>query len=278
MCGIAGCLSLAPSVSPDTNWVDAAAKRIAHRGPDDDGSYSDPDIALGFKRLAIIDLTPGGHQPMCSADGRYWMVFNGEIYNYIELAEELRTQGVTLRTSSDSEVLLETYARTGREVVRKLRGMYAFAIWDSQRRELFCARDPFGIKPFFYRVDGGTLRFASEKKALAEPGELTRLDGDAIRRYLAFQYVPPPATLTPPIRMLPPGHALMARPGPRPGLASAAGAPDAAVEVVRFWAADPAGHARLGRRSSTQRRAARRVPFRRHRLRRDLRARRRTPS
>jgi asparagine synthase (glutamine-hydrolysing) len=238
MCGIAGCLSLAPSVSPDTNWVDAAAKRIAHRGPDDDGSYSDPDIALGFKRLAIIDLSPGGHQPMCSADGRYWMVFNGEIYNYIELAEELRTQGVTLRTSSDSEVLLETYARTGREVVRKLRGMYAFAIWDSQRRELFCARDPFGIKPFFYRVDGGMLRFASEKKALAEPGELTLLDGDAIRRYLAFQYVPAPATATPPVRVLPPGHALMARPGAKPAIVSSAGAPEAAVEVARFWGAE----------------------------------------
>ncbi|HKB29247.1 MAG TPA: asparagine synthase (glutamine-hydrolyzing) [Streptosporangiaceae bacterium] len=238
MCGIAGCLALTPSAGPDTHWVDVAAKRLAHRGPDDDGSYSDYDIALGFKRLAIIDLSPGGHQPMCSADRRYWMVYNGEIYNYIELAEELRAQGVTLRTSSDSEVLLETYARTGREVVRKLRGMYAFAIWDSHRRELFCARDPFGIKPFFYRVDSGMLRFASEKKALAEPGELTRLDGDAMRRYLAFQYVPAPATLTPPIRVLPPGHALMARPGARPELPASSAAPDAAVEVARFWGAD----------------------------------------
>ena len=137
------------AASPDTRWVDEAAQRIAHRGPDDDGIYSDSDVALGFKRLAIIDLSPGGHQPMCSADRRYWMVFNGEIYNYIELAQELRAEGVRLRTSSDSEVLLETYARTGREVVRNLRGMYAFAIWDTHRRELFCARDPFGIKPFF---------------------------------------------------------------------------------------------------------------------------------
>ena len=248
MCGIAGCLALAPSAGPDTNWVDAAAKRIAHRGPDDDGIYSDVDVALGFKRLAIIDLSPGGHQPMCSADRRYWMVFNGEIYNYIELAEELRAQGVTLRTSSDSEVLLETYARTGREVVRKLRGMYAFAIWDSHRRELFCARDPFGIKPFFYRVDSGLLRFASEKKALAEPGELTHLDGAALRRYLAFQYVPAPATLTPPIRVLPPGHALMARPGARSEVPAAEGAPDASVEVARFWAAElrPAAAPRHG--------------------------------
>ncbi len=235
MCGIAGCLALTPSVGPDTRWVDEAAQRLAHRGPDDDGTYSDFDVALGFKRLAIIDLSPGGHQPMCSADRRYWMVYNGEIYNYIELAEELRAQGVTLRTSSDSEVLLETYARTGTDVVRKLRGMYAFAIWDSRRRELFCARDPFGIKPFFYRVDAGMLRFASEKKALAEPGELTRLDGEAMRRYLAFQYVPAPATLTPPVRMLPPGHALVARPGAGQ---DPAGAPDPAVEVTRFWGAE----------------------------------------
>ena len=238
MCGIAGCLALAGSVGPDTRWVDKAAQRIAHRGPDDDGIYSDSDVALGFKRLAIIDLSPGGHQPMCSADRRYWMVFNGEIYNYIELAQELRAEGVTLRTSSDSEVLLETYARTGREVVRKLRGMYAFAIWDTNRRELFCARDPFGIKPFFYRLNSGMLRFASEKKALAEPGELTRLDGDAMRRYLAFQYVPAPATLTPPIRMLPPGHVLTARPGSSPDDPPARGAPDGGVEVARFWGAE----------------------------------------
>ena len=238
MCGIAGCLALAGSASPDTRWVDEAAQRIAHRGPDDDGIYSDSDVALGFKRLAIIDLSPGGHQPMCSADRRYWMVFNGEIYNYIELAQELRAEGVRLRTSSDSEVLLETYARTGREVVRKLRGMYAFAIWDTHRRELFCARDPFGIKPFFYRLDAGMLRFASEKKALAEPGGLTGLDGDAMRRYLAFQYVPAPATLTPPIRMLPPGHVLTARPGASPDDPPARGAPEGGVEVARFWGAE----------------------------------------
>ncbi|HUK69229.1 MAG TPA: asparagine synthase (glutamine-hydrolyzing) [Streptosporangiaceae bacterium] len=251
MCGIAGCLALAPSAGPDTRWVEEAAKRIAHRGPDDDGTYSDFDVALGFKRLAIIDLSPGGHQPMCTADRRYWMVYNGEIYNYIELAQELRAEGVRLRTSSDSEVLLETYARSGREMVSKLRGMYAFAIWDTHRRELFCARDPFGIKPFFYRFDGGMLKFASEKKALAEPGELTRLDGDAVRRYLAFQYVPAPATLTPPVRMLPPGHVLTARPGVRPdpgAVPAAPGSSDGSVEVARFWGAElrPAAAARPG--------------------------------
>ena len=155
MCGIAGCLALALEANPDQNWVAGALECISHRGPDDDGMYTDPDVALGFRRLAIIDLSLAGHQPMRSADGRYWMVYNGEIYNYIELGQELRDQGVELRSSGDSEVLLETYALVGKEVVHRLRGMYAFAIWDTWTRELFCARDPFGIKPFYYSIDRG---------------------------------------------------------------------------------------------------------------------------
>src|ERR1019366_2474020 len=155
MCGIAGCLALALEADPDQKWVRSATGRIAHRGPDDEGFYADPDVALGFQRLAIIDLSPGGHQPMQSADGRFWMVYNGEIYNYLELAQELRDQGVTLRTSSDSEVLIETYARVGKDVVHRLRGMFAFAIWDTWTRELFCARDPFGIQPSFYTTAAG---------------------------------------------------------------------------------------------------------------------------
>jgi asparagine synthase (glutamine-hydrolysing) len=154
MCGIVGCLALALEADPDHTWVKTATGRIAHRGPDDEGFYADPDVALGFQRLAIIDLSPGGHQPMRSGDGRFWMVFNGEIYNYLELANDLREQGVSLRTSSDSEVLLETYALVGKDVVHRLRGMFAFAIWDTWTRELFCARDPFGIKPFYYAIDG----------------------------------------------------------------------------------------------------------------------------
>ncbi len=155
MCGIAGCLALALEADPDQAWLTRALDRISHRGPDDDGVYTDADVALGFRRLSILDLSQAGHQPMRSADGRFWMLFNGEIYNYVEMAAELREQGVTLRSNGDAEVLLETYALVGKDVVHRLRGMYALAIWDTWTRELFCARDPFGIKPFYYRIDGG---------------------------------------------------------------------------------------------------------------------------
>jgi asparagine synthase (glutamine-hydrolysing) len=230
MCGITGCLVLAAGEKPDSTLVRVAAERISHRGPDDEGFYTDSDIALGFKRLAIIDLSAGGHQPMRSSDGRYYMVFNGEIYNYVELGKELRRAGVPLRTRSDSEVLLEAYAKYGKDVVHRLRGMFAFAIWDTQDEELFCARDQFGIKPFFYVIDEDhghprLLRFASERKALADAGELRALDRDALRRYLCFEYVPAPETLALPYRMLPPGHAMTARPG-------------GGVNVYRYWRAD----------------------------------------
>jgi asparagine synthase (glutamine-hydrolysing) len=230
MGGITGCLALADGAGPDTEWVGRAVLRIAHRGPDDDGFFTDPDLALGFRRLAVIDLSPGGRQPVYSADGRYVMVFDGEIYNYVELAQRLAGRGVQLRTRSGAEVLVEMYAWQGKDVVRQLRGMYAFAIWDRRTRELFCARDPFGIKPFFYALTAGghrprsgpQLRFASERKALADSGEVSAIDLDALRRYLSFQYVPAPATLVPPARSLPPGHVLIARPGGR-------------VDVFRYW-------------------------------------------
>jgi asparagine synthase (glutamine-hydrolysing) len=230
MGGITGCLALADGAGPDTEWVGRAAMRIAHRGPDDEGYYADQDLALGFRRLAVIDTSPAGRQPMHSADGRYVVVFDGEIYNCVELAQRLAARGVQLRTRSCAEVLIEMFAWLGKDVVRQLRGMYAFAIWDRRTRELFCARDPFGIKPFFYALttgghrprSGPQLRFASERKALADSGEVTAIDPDALRRYLSFQYVPAPATLVPPARSLPPGHVLIARPGGR-------------VDVFRYW-------------------------------------------
>jgi asparagine synthase (glutamine-hydrolysing) len=239
MGGMTGCLALADGAGPDTEWVGRAVARIGHRGPDGEGFFADPDVALAFRRLAIIDESAAGRQPMHSADGRYVMVFDGEIYNYPELTQRLAARGVHLRGRSSSEVLIEMYAWLGKDVVRQLRGMYAFAIWDRRTRELFCARDPFGIKPFFYALNSGghrhpgargtpgsrpnpQLRFASERKALADSGEVTAIDPDALRRYLSFQYVPAPATMVPPARALPPGHVLIARPGGR-------------VDVFRYW-------------------------------------------
>ncbi len=224
MSGIAGCLALAEGTRPDADWVVRAARRIAHRGPDDEGVFSDGGIALGARRLAVIDPSAAGHQPMRSANGRYWMVFNGEIYNHAELAQRLRERGISLRGGSDSEVLLEAYAAEGKDALRRLRGMYAFAIWDTRNGELFCARDPFGLKPLYYTLaEGGKqLRFASERKALTGPGEVSVIDPDALRRYLSFQYVPAPATMTPPVRSLPPGHFMTARPG-------------GPVDVFRYW-------------------------------------------
>jgi asparagine synthase (glutamine-hydrolysing) len=224
MSGIAGCLALAEGTRPDTDWTVRAARRMTHRGPDDDGVFADGPIALAARRLAVIDPSAAGHQPMRSSDGRFWMVYNGEIYNHGELVQRLRARGVQLRGKSDSEVLLEMFAAEGKDALRRLRGMYAFAIWDTRNQELFCARDPFGIKPLYYTLaeGGNQLRFASERKALLGAGEVAVIDPDALRRYLSFQYVPPPATMTPPVRSLPPGHFMVARLG-------------GPVDVFRYW-------------------------------------------
>jgi asparagine synthase (glutamine-hydrolysing) len=228
MSAITGCLALQPGTQPDERWVRGATSGLAHRGGDGEGFHTDADIALGVSRLAVIEPTEGGQQPVCSANGRYWMVYDGEIYNYLELAESLRARGIGLRTGSDAEALLEAYALLGRDVVRKLRGMYAFAIWDTWKRQLFCARDPFGLKPFYFAEDvrAGLLRFASERKALAAiPGKPIPLDPNALSRYLAFQYVPAPATMTPPVRALPAGHAMIVRLG-------------RGISVYRYWRAE----------------------------------------
>src|ERR1700733_9502849 len=191
MSGIAGGLALAGGSRPDADWVLRAVRRMAHRGPDDEHVVSDGPVTLAARRLAVIDPSVAGRQPMRSADGRYVIVYNGEIYNHGELAQRLSARGVMLR------------------------GMFAFAIWDARTGELFCARDPFGAKPFYYMLaEGGRqFRFASERKALLGPGEVPVIDPEALRRYLSFQYVPAPSTMTPPAVCLPAGCSLLVRPG-----------------------------------------------------------------
>ena len=164
MCGLNGILSYTPQAPAiNTDELQPTREHMRTRGPDDAGMWVSEDrrVALAHRRLAIIDLSPDGAQPMATPDGRYRIVFNGEIYNYRELQTLLRSRGVTLRSQSDTEVLLHLYALEGPEMCRRLRGMYAFALWDAQQQSLFLARDPFGIKPLYLHDDGQTLRFAS---------------------------------------------------------------------------------------------------------------------
>ena len=175
MCGIAGFVDRSEEV-PDIQVLEAMADSIAHRGPDDHGYYQAHGVGLAHRRLSIIDLSGNGHQPMPNADASNWIVFNGEIYNYLELGRELAASGHIFRSSSDTEVLLHGYEEHGPAWLGRLNGMFAFAIWDERRRRLFAARDRIGIKPFYYYFfDGATFVFGSEIKALlGAPGGARR--------------------------------------------------------------------------------------------------------
>ena len=162
MCGIAGIVDYSESVARDD--VAEMLRLIHHRGPDDHGIYEAPGVAFGACRLAIIDLSPAGHQPMSDASGRYWLAYNGEIYNYRELRAELEGRGHRFRSHTDTEVVLEAFIEWGEQCVERFNGMWALALWDSDQRTLFCSRDRFGIKPFYYRFDGSRLTFGSELK------------------------------------------------------------------------------------------------------------------
>jgi asparagine synthase (glutamine-hydrolysing) len=208
MCGIAGALNIR-----DAQRVVAAMSRaLAHRGPDDHGTcaLSGTDGMhrgeLAHRRLAILDLTSAGHQPMVSRDGRYTLALNGEIYNYRALGRELEREGVHLRSTGDTAVLLEGWARWGPSVVRRLDGMFAFALWDATESALYVGRDVFGIKPLYYATVGTGVIVASELRAVLASGLVApRIDRDALPQYLAFGAVPEPATIVAGIRMVPAG-------------------------------------------------------------------------
>ena len=164
MCGLAGHFAYRGDAPPtDASALERAADAMASRGPDGSGTWRSDDgrIAFAHRRLAIIDLGTSGAQPMAAVDGRYVVVHNGEIYNFRALRRELEVEGRTFVSQSDTEVLLHLYDRDGEDMVERLRGMYAFAIWDRERRGLFLARDPYGIKPMYYAHDGRNFRFAS---------------------------------------------------------------------------------------------------------------------
>ena len=173
MCGINGIVRLDPHAAPvDRDELLRTRDAMRLRGPDDEDSWLSPDggIGLGHRRLAIIDLSPGGRQPMTRDDGRYRIVFNGEIYNYRRLRDSLIAEGVSFRSQSDTEVILALYAREGSAMLPRLRGMYALALWDEREGSLLLARDPYGIKPLYYEQREGALRFASQVKALEAGG------------------------------------------------------------------------------------------------------------
>ena len=213
MCGICGKLEFDPRASIAPNLVKKMADAIRHRGPDDEGYYVQGQVGLGFRRLSIIDLS-GGHQPLSNEDGSIWVIFNGEIYNYRELRSELISRGHVFRTQSDTEVIVHAYEEFGPACTKKLRGMFAFAIWDAALKTLFLARDRVGIKPLYYYVDRNFLSFASEMKAiLVDPAVRREVDPAMIDRFLTYYYLPGSSTLLRRFSKLDPGHWLLIKDG-----------------------------------------------------------------
>ncbi|MTT30651.1 asparagine synthase (glutamine-hydrolyzing) [Terrilactibacillus sp. BCM23-1] len=210
MCGFCGFISNEPLVPEqhDQNLMPERANIITHRGPDDVGYYTDDKVQLAFRRLSIIDLE-GGHQPLPYENERYHIIFNGEIYNYLEIKEELEEKGYTFKTSCDTEVLLALYADRKEEAMQSLRGMFGFVIWDKQERTLFAARDHFGIKPFYYMETEEGIFFASEKKSMLVGEESHPVLKKALQQYLTYQFVPEPDTMAENIKRLEPGHYLI---------------------------------------------------------------------
>ena len=222
MCGIAGRYNFLSGRPVDRGVIGAMCDLIAHRGPDEAGVLVDGAVGLGHRRLSIIDLTPTGRQPMTSPDGLATVTFNGEIYNFAEIRRDLEARGHRFRGRSDTEVLLAAYREFGVECLARLRGMFAFAIWDERDRSLFIARDRVGKKPLHYRIDADGIAFASEAKAFfAEPSFTASPNLEAISHYLSYQYVPSPFSAFEGVHKLPPGSYLLVR--------------DSKVSVHRYW-------------------------------------------
>jgi len=222
MCGICGIISTDPSEHFDSRIIQRMRDTLAHRGPDDKGAYLGPGIALGHRRLSIIDLRPEGRQPMANEDGRVQIVFNGEIYNFAEHRDWLIAKGHRFKSRTDTEVIIHLYEELGVDCLKRLRGMFAFAIWDERKRFLFLARDRLGKKPLFYHFDGKRLLFASEIKALlAHPSVTAAADPQAIDYYVSLGYVPGPFSAFKGVRKLPPAHYLTFSQGK--------------LEVQRYW-------------------------------------------
>jgi asparagine synthase (glutamine-hydrolysing) len=225
MCGLCGIVGLGRPA--ETHAVAAMARQLDHRGPDGDGSFADDGVALGFRRLAIIDLSDAGLQPFASDDGALRLMHNGEVYNYRELRRALEAHGHRFRTATDTEVIVRAYEQWGDRCVERFNGMWAFVLWDGSLRRLFCSRDRFGVKPFYYRWDGSRLSFASELKAFRSDPQ-TSLDANprAIRDYVEQGYLDhTDETFFAGIHRLPPAHNLVLD--------------EAGLRLERYWQLEP---------------------------------------
>jgi asparagine synthase (glutamine-hydrolysing) len=216
MCGICGILNIDNKLEISDNNIISMRDTMVSRGPDDSGIYITPDrkLGLGHRRLSILDLSPNGKQPMTNEDGSIFLVFNGEIYNFSELREELTNQGHIFKSKTDSEVILHLYEKKGKDCVNYIQGMFAFAIWDSKQNTLLLARDPLGKKPLVYSYSKGRFYFASEIKAILSSSDVEQeIDPYAILQYFAYIYVPYPNTIFNAIKKIPPSCVMIIKDG-----------------------------------------------------------------
>jgi len=206
MCGIAGLINLnGDPISPVL--IQRMTDSISHRGPDGEGQWVEGNVGIGHRRLAIIELSPSGHQPMLSPDGRWILTYNGEIYNFRELRSELEAKGHQFRSTSDSEVVLHAIIEWGPDAIPRFNGMFAFALWDRYERKMLLARDRYGIKPLYYSFQGNRFAFASENKAIITHPQFRRvLNKAALVEYFTFQNIFTDQTFLSDIHMLPAGH------------------------------------------------------------------------
>lgn len=213
MCGICGQFNFGNHAPVRPADIETMTKSMVHRGPDDEGYFVAGPLGFGFRRLSIIDLS-GGHQPMSDEDESIWLIFNGEIYNFLDLKRELQAHGHIFRTNSDTEVIIYGYKQWGDEVLNRLNGMFGLAIWDVRQQRLVVARDPFGIKLIYYRIDGNTLYFGSEMRPIRAitPGK-AEIDTTSLSLFLRYRFTPSPYTILKGVRKLAPGTKLVVQNG-----------------------------------------------------------------
>jgi asparagine synthase (glutamine-hydrolysing) len=213
MCGICGKLNFEGN-GLNKDLLERMCRSFSYRGPDDEGTFIAPPIGLGHRRLSIIDLSDAGHQPMSNEDETIWLVCNGEIYDFEDLRQELEQKGHILKSRTDCETIIHLYEEEGIHGLKRLNGMFAFALWDMRQQRLFLVRDRLGIKPLLYYWDGATMLFASEIKAIMCDPEVPRvIDQEALRLYLTLNFIPAPWTIFKNIRKLSPGSYLLAEKG-----------------------------------------------------------------